>query len=215
MKRILSIFTIVLFMFSCDNLKTKNVETFYFNLYNSKNSNIKNNAYVLISTKLKAYDSINVFVNNKSVFNFNQKEFDSKGIYRYFLGKKKLTHSLDTLAIKIKEGSYYMPFSNKEVILINTKTYIGKERQYKVFHYSEMSNSETSFDSYYLEGTGFICYYNFNTDRYILCDSTNIKSLKIKEVTNQLINDTTFFARYTVAKLFPKYYRKPNNKISL
>lgn len=215
MKRILSIFTIVLFMFSCDNLKTKNVETFYFNLYNSKNSNIKNDAYVLISTKLKAYDSINVFVNNKYVFNFNQKEFDSKGIYRYFLGKKKLTHSLDTLTIKIKEGSYYMPFSNKEVTLINTKTYIGKERQYKVFHYSEMNNSETSFDSYYLEGTGFICYYNFNTDRYILCDSTNIKSLKIKEVTNQLINDTTFFARYTVAKLFPKYYRKPNNKISL
>ena len=59
------------------------------------------------------------------MFVFNQKEFDSKGIYRYFLGKKKLTHSLDTLTIKIQEGSYYMPFSNKEVTLINTKTYLS------------------------------------------------------------------------------------------
>lgn len=202
----------VILLLSCNDPKLEKIDTFYFNLYNNKNIIIENNIFTLEKKKLNLFDSVNIFKNNKKVLSFKQ-AYDKNGIYRYILNKKTLTHAFNdsTTLYTNYNNKFYIPFINKETTLINKKTYkIGKE-SYKVFHFSEEQNSHKGFDSYYLENVGFICYYNFDTDKYILCDSTSIKSLKIKEITRNLINDKTFFARFTVAKLFPNYYRQNNN----
>ena len=213
-KIILIILTILLI--SCNRDNSKKTKIFYFNLYNNKNNIIKNNIYTLERKGLNLFDSVYIFKNDKKVLSFKEAYDRKDGIYRYIQNKKILTHtSNDSITLNTNYNVFFIPFINKRTTLINKVTYRVGVDSYKIFHFSEEQSNHTGFDSYYLENVGFICYYNFDTDRYILCDSTNIKSLKIKEVTNQLINDTTFFARYTVAKLFPKYYRKPDNKISL
>nr|WP_315203608.1 hypothetical protein [uncultured Flavobacterium sp.] len=212
MKTKLILFMSVILLLSCNDPKLEKIDTFYFNLYNNKNIIIENNIFTLEKKKLNLFDSVNIFKNNKKVLSFKQ-AYDKNGIYRYILNKKTLTHAFNdsTTLYTNYNNKFYIPFINKETTLINKKTYkIGKE-SYKVFHFSEEQNSHKGFDSYYLENVGFICYYNFDTDKYILCDSTSIKSLKIKEITRNLINDKTFFARFTVAKLFPNYYRQNNN----
>ena len=195
-------------LFSCNEQKLKKINDFYFSLYNNKNIKVEKNVFILKRRKLNLFDSIIIFKNNEKVLSFTE-TFDKNGVYRYILGKKALTHSLkDSSKIITKYNLTYNPFINKGVTLIDKAIYKFGKNSYKIYHYSEVQDNHTSFDSYYLVNVGFICYYNFDTDKYILCDSTNIKSLKIKEVTSRLINDTTFFSKYTIAKLFPKYYRK-------
>ncbi|WP_291287867.1 hypothetical protein [Flavobacterium sp.] len=213
-KKILFVLGMMLFL-NCNTSKSDEDNKFYFSFYNNKNVRTKAGMFIVERKKGTLLDSVFVYEKNKKVLSF-QENLDKHGVYRYILNKKTLTHSLnDSLTLSVNYDLSFIPFINKETTLINKKTYMFNQKHYKIYHYSEVQSNHRSFDSYYLENVGFICYYNFDSDNYILCDSTNIESLKIKEVTNQLINDTTFFARYTVAKLFPKYYRKPNNKISL
>lgn len=211
MKKIIIFIISVLSLISCHEPKTNKTNILYFNLYNNKDINIESNIYTLKRIKLNLFDSIIVFKKKEKVLSYKE-VFDKNGIYRYVLNKKTLTHSLkDSTTLITKYNVSYLPFINKKATLINEITYKLGENNYKIFHYSEVQNNHTSFDSYYLENVGFICYYNFDTDKYILCDSTNIKSLKIKEITSKLVKDETFFARFTVAKLFPNYYRENNN----
>lgn len=212
-KKILFVLGMMLLL-NCNTSKSDKDSKFYFNFYSNRNIMTKANMFIVERKKAILFDSVFVYEKNIKVLSFKE-NLNKNGIYRYIFNKKTLTHSLnDSLTLSVNYNVSFVPFINKKTTLINKKTYVFNQKYYKIYHYSEVQSNHRSFDSYYLENVGFICYYNFDSDNYILCDSTNIKSLKIKEVTSQLINDTTFFARYTVAKLFPKYYRKPNNKNS-
>ncbi|SMP36635.1 hypothetical protein [Flavobacterium hercynium] len=201
----------VISLISCNKPKLEKTNVFYFNLYNNKDIEVESNIFTLERRKLNLFDSIIVFKKNEKVLSFKE-TFDKEGIYRYVLNKKTLTHSLkDSITLTTNYNVSYFPFVNKKATLINKVIYKLGENSYKIFHYSELQNNHRSFDSYYLENFGFICYYNFDTDKYVLCDSTNIKSLKIKEITSRLVKDKTFFARFTVAKLFPNYYGENNS----
>lgn len=208
------IFTLsVILLISCKEPKSEKRSIFYFNLYNNKNILIQKNVFTLESKELNLFDSIYVFKNHEKVLSFKQAYDNENGIYRYILNKKTLTHNFNgsiTLGTNYNNKSF-APFINKETTLIDHKTYKIGLKSFKIYHFSEQQSNHKGFDSYFLENVGFICYYNFNTDNYILCDSISNKSIKIKEITSRLVKDETFFARFTVAKLFPNYYRENNS----
>jgi hypothetical protein len=213
-KKILFIFGMMLLL-NCNMSNKSNVVKLYFNFYNNKNVRTETNMYVVERKKIDLFDSVFVYKKNIKVLSFRE-NMENDGIYRYINNKKTLSHSLnDSLSLKIDYGVSFIPFINKETTLINKRTYVIRNKHYKIYHYSEVENIHKGFDSYYLENVGFICYYDFDTDRYILCDSTNIKTLKIKEITNELIKDKEFFARFTGARVFPNFYRPKDNSKEL
>ncbi|WP_177735211.1 hypothetical protein [Flavobacterium inviolabile] len=199
MKAIITISIISIFFIGCKNQTDNKTTTKTFNLFGANNELLVKNYQSFQKTSLKNYDSINVFNGNKLVFSFNEKQ-NSLGIFKSCNSKFIQSHSFDT--ISLANSSCIKPFLiSRKTKLINQKEYVFKGEKYHLFHYSEEINSHKSFDSYYIKGIGFICYYNFDTDRYIFANDIS------KDLKNDLISDSTFFARYTVSKLFPKYYR--------
>lgn len=215
MKKFLFVILTIFSLFSCKKTNLDSTNTFSYTLYNSENKLVKQHFYKLTNYHLRNYDSIVIHMNDKECFTYNQKVVNNKGIYNYSENNIILTHSFDKKNIETKGLKYYKPFLNKSTTLIDYQKIKIKDVEYKLFHYSETYNSNNSIDSYYLEGIGFICYYNFDTDNYLLCDSISNKSLNVKELGNMLVKDTSFFARYTVSKLFPNYHRKSNYNIGL
>jgi hypothetical protein len=215
MKKFLFVILTIFSLFSCKKTNLDNTNTLSYTLYNSENKPLKQDFYKLTNYHLKNYDSIVVYMNDKECFSYNQKVVNNKGIYNHSQSNIILTHSFDKKNIETKGLKYYKPFLNKSTTLIDSKKIKIKEVEFKLFHYSEIYNNNTSIDSYYLENIGFICYYNFDTDNYLLCNSISNKSLNIKELGSILVKDTSFFARYTVSKLFPNYHRKSNHNIGL
>lgn len=206
-KQIITILSIVVLL-SCNKQKSDINSVFYFGLYNSKDIEIQDNLFIVEKKKVDLFDSIYVFRNENKVLSFKEGYNERNGLFRFIKNKKTLTHSSnDTLPQITDYNTSYAPFINRETTLIDTRVYKIEGKDYKIFHYSEFQSSHKGFDSYYLENIGFICYYDFSRDNYILCDSTNINRLKINEITKRLINDKDFFARYIGAKLFPNYYR--------
>lgn len=192
---------------SCNSTHKENFTTFSFNWYNNNDSIVDRNVFELKKYNLDTIDSIVVYNESKLYCNFKEKYAKGKGIYRICNKELTFTHSFSDTVNSLKSCLFKKPFLNQYVLLVGIKSYNLQGKEYRLYHYAEHNNNQSSYDSYYLEGIGFICYYNFDRDDYVLCDSTNIKSLEIREITNELVRDTSFFARYTVAKLFPNFYR--------
>lgn len=207
---------LIFLLLSCNKHKNETSDIFYFGLYNGENTKIRGDIFTIKKKKLNLFDSICVFKNGNKVLTFREIYAKNEGISRFIRDKKTLTHSSnDTLTLVTNYYTNYAPFVNKESTLIDKRIYRIKGKSYKIFHYSEFQNAHKSFDSYYLENVGFICYYNFSSDRYILCDSTNIRNLNIKDITGKLIYDKEFFAHFTGAKVLPNYYRPKDNSKEL
>lgn len=102
------------------------------------------------------------------------------------------------------------PFFNTETQMVNSKYYEIDDHQYKLKCYSEMSNSVDGNIIYYVDGLGFICYYEvFSGSMYLCEDAKNaqLESRIVKELVNKLIVDTTFFVTYWKQKVLPTNHR--------
>lgn len=182
-----------------------------FNRYDKEDSLIKSELFkVNIFALNNGVDSINVISNNAIYFSFKQIE-DSSGIYRFCKENTIKTHSfLDTLITEYCISK--PPFLNENVSYRGNKIFSINDKNFKIYHFIENTGNHTSYDSYYLQDVGFICYYSFDKDEYILCDSLKgyqIKSEEMKQISNALVTDTTFFSRYILRKLYPNYHRTP------
>ena len=191
----------------CSNTRKENLISLSFNWYNNNDSIVNRNTFELRKFTLSTIDSVVVYNEGKFYCDFKEKHENNKGIYRVCNNELMFTHSFSDTSNSLKFCLFKKPFLNQHVLLISSKIYNLKGTDYKLYHYAEHNDNKSSYDSYYLDGIGFVCYYNFDRDDYVLCDSTNIESLEIRKITNKLVQDTSFFARYTVAKLFPNYYR--------
>lgn len=199
---------IICLISSC-NTKTQKEDsiTFTFNRYNSNDSIIEKNVFELKKYISKATDSILVYSEGKLYCGYKEKFVQDKGIYRLCDKELKLTHSFSDTINSLELCGYKKPFLNQYVLLLGIKNYNLQGKEYRLYHYAERNNNQSSYDSYYLEGMGFICYYNFDRDDYILSDSITINSIDVRKITSLLVKDTSFFGRYTIAKIFPNYYR--------
>lgn len=179
----------------------------YYNKYGDKDQLISKNLFKVKRDFLKGIDSISVFINERFVLSFKEKTVDNQGVFRICDDSLLLTHSfLDTLST-FKYCLNKQPFLNARVKLIGSKEYFVSEKLYKIYSYLEDNGEYSTYFSYYIQGIGVICIYNFGRDEYIVGDSTNIKSIPLKEITNVLVHDTIFFAKHTQKKAFPNFYR--------
>jgi len=201
------IYALICIFCSCTKAPTKKHTFLLFNLYNNTDSIVNKKVFELTRFPLNKIDSIVIYNKKSYICNYKEKVVREKGIYRSCGKNLILTHSFSDTSNSSKFCLMEEPFINESVLLIDSKKYKIKGVEYKLYYYAENNGSHSGYSSYYLEDVGFICYYNFSRDDYILCDSTNIKTLNIKGITNQLIRDTAFFARFIGKKLIPNYYR--------
>jgi hypothetical protein len=121
-----------------------------------------------------------------------------------------LTHPFNELNKAEDFCKQVYPFFHKETQFVKSKFYEVNKHQYKVICFSEMSNSAESNITYYLDGFGFICYYDFFSGEMYQCEdakNTQIKSDVVKGILKQLITDTTFFVKYRIQKLPETNYK--------
>ena len=211
--KILYICVLVCLLIGCNNIFPKIIlhkecTILSFNWYTSKDSIVYPYVYEFKKYALDTLDSVVVYNEGKTYCDYKEKYVKDKGIYRVCNKVLTLTHSFIDTTNDIRFCLIKEPFLNDKVIFSDFKTYNINGKVYKLYQFSEFNGSHSGYNSYYLDGIGFICYYNFDRDDYILCDSTNIKSLDIKEITHKLVRDTLFFARYIGAKLMPHFYRQ-------
>ena len=205
--KIIFLVAMICVFYSCTRAPKKKYTSFLFNLYNNTDNIVNKNAFELTKFNLSILDSIVILNGKNFICNYKEKVVKGKGIYRLCGKNLIITHSFSDTSNSYKFCLIKEPFINNQVLLIGSKKYKIKNAEYKLYYYAEHNGSYSGYSSYYLEGVGFICYYNFGRDDYILCDSTNIKNLDIKGITNQLIRDSTFFARFIGKRLIPNYYR--------
>jgi hypothetical protein len=156
----------------------------------------------------KQYDSISIYHNSTLLGTYKQKEVKSRGLLNICNGKYIITHTFNNRSNSFKYCLSLPPFMNTHISLIGSKIYIVSGRRYRIYHYREFNDvDQDSYDNYFLEDVGYVCYFNFEKDEYLVCDSTNLNNLPIKKITHSLVNDSMFFAKYTNAKLMPNFYR--------
>jgi len=191
---------------SCGNKNTSSIKI--FNLYNTKDSLIKSKIFVQRIFEKDSIDSIVIINNDTIMVSFTQIE-DRTGIFRFCGIEKIKTHSFFDSSITEFCRSK-PPFINRNVSFRGYKNYLINGNEYQLFHFIENTGNHTTYDSYYLKGVGFICYYSFDKDNYILCDSIEgftIKNEIIKKINARLLIDTSFFARFILKKSLPDYFR--------
>ena len=209
---IIIIIVIVVSFLGCSHDKPEKI-SFFFSRVRHKNNDILINKgeFELRKLSSKNSDSISLFRENIFLSGYKEKMVKGKGIFNDCNGHFVLTHSFTDTTNRSGYCLSAPPFLNKHVLLIDSKYYDVSGKRYKIYHYAEHNNNDSNanYDSFFLENIGFICYYNFDRDDYIICDSTNIRDLPIKQIGHLLVKDSSFFARYTLTKLFPNYYRVP------
>jgi DNA-directed RNA polymerase subunit N (RpoN/RPB10) len=188
--------------------------TFYYNFYDKSDSIIKKDKYIL---KINKIDGNEYLINIEGDNNYKQDvkmKIDSLGISRYCNNRFVLTHHFDSVE---NETFCYSapPFIHKRVDWAMKRQYIVENTSYEVICYSENSGSSIYNSSYYLKGFGFICYYKYDVDKYILCDSIKNVDFDLKvlqQINQQLITDTTTFERYIFARAFPNFHRSKGSE---
>lgn len=198
----------ILILSGCREQPYSYTKQMIFNWYNGNDSLIKTDAYKLDIYTNKGFDSI-IAITGETVYFTLKQTFDSSGIYRSCNNEMIKTHSLKD-SLKTEYCKNYPPFINSNVSYRGKKVYLINDKQYSVYHFIESFSNHTSYDSYFVnEGIPF-CYYSFDSDSYIFCDTIkgydlskgDIGQLKIK-----LLSDTSFFARYFLQKNYPNYHR--------
>jgi len=66
--------------------------------------------------------------------------------------------------------------------LVAKKKYIINEVEYQIYHFLE-SDYDTTLDSYYLVGEGFICFYEFKGSEFLYLDSP--KALEVYKIFSE------------------------------
>lgn len=179
-----------------------------FNWYNSNDSLLKNDAFKLNIYSGNDFDSIIGIANDKFYFAIKQ-VLDSSGIYRFCQNEKIKTHSLtDSLITAYCKN--LPPFINENVSFRGRKTYQIENKKYTVYHFIESYGNHTVYDSYFIDEMIPICYYSFDRDSYIFCDTIqgyDVNNRDLKELKIKLLSDSFFYARYYLQKQYPNYYR--------
>lgn len=179
-----------------------------YNLYNGYDSILKSDAFELYVFPGNGFDSIIGIANDTLYFKIKQ-VFDSAGIYRYCQNIKIKTHSFKD-STKTVFCKNYPPFINKIVSFRGQKTYQINNKEYTVYHFIESFSNHTTYDSYFVNEIIPICYYSFDRDNYIYCDSIQgyeINTNELQQLKTKLLSDSTFFARYLLKKYYPIYHR--------
>jgi len=186
--------------------------TFYYSLYGKNDLLIEKNKYIQTLSKVKENEYLLTILGNKYKESLKIK-IDSIGLYRYCDNHYILTHHFDSIENQTFCKSS-PPFLYKKAYWVRKKKYFIRNKPYEIVCFSEISSSESSNSTYYLKGFGFICYYYYKVNKYILCDSINNVDFNLQvlhEINNSLIHDTTIFERYVVK--YPKMkFWPPNEK---
>jgi len=205
------IVTYLLFVIGCKSNKSsleKNSKEIIFNWYNGDDSLIKPDLFKLKIYSKIDFDSI-LTISNDTVYFYFKQSFDTFGIYRFCNEKKILTHSMnDTLMSEYCKK--YQPFINKNVSYRGSKNYFVNGKMFTIYHFIENSGNHIVYDSYFLNGKIPICYYSFDRNDYIFCDTLlgyEFDNGTLKLLKKELLSDTTFFAKYLLQKSYPNYHR--------
>jgi hypothetical protein len=183
---------------------------YYYSLYGKDDQLIEKNKYVQTMSKIKENEYNLRICGNK--YNESLKiKIDSLGIYWRCSDHFVLTYHFDSL----ENQSYCKtspPFIYKNVYWVKKKNYLVKSKSYEIICYSEVSSSESYNSAYYLKGFGFICYYSYKVDKYILCDSisnVNFDCQILLKINESLIHDSTMFEKSVIH--YPKVNFFPPN----
>lgn len=165
--RIIVAICLFVFLFSCKQKEEEFVEYSYFtaDIWNPKTMETKIINYKVL---LKG-DSISIYKRNNGLQNRFKFTLDKKGIYVVNNDEKKLLYPFEQ-NVKLLRDSILAREFYKEVELVEKKKYIINEEEYHLYHYLE-SGYDSTLDSYYLEGEGFICFYEFRGSEFIYLDS--------------------------------------------
>lgn len=189
-------------------------KSMFFSLYDSSQNIIEKNLYKVEGYKGKRrFDSIVITDNKNNSFNFLIYKDTSKASL-FCDGKEFLIYSIeDTLIHEIsnQECKLNPPFLNKNTSYKGVKNYRISERDYKVYHFVADNGVDLkTYDCYFLEKTGPICFYSFDSNEYLICDSLNsvqISNTTLKVLTHKLITDSLFFSRFILEKHLPNFHR--------
>lgn len=216
----LKIVLLFLFLFgSCQSGRKKgSISSMSFSLYDSSQNIVEKDLYKLNKFQSKSrFDSIVITDKKNNTFNFLMyKNADTISI---FCGGKELSiYSVeDTLIHEIsnKDCNLNPPFLNKSTLYKGAKVYRINEKDYKVFHFVGDNGVDLrTYDCYLLEETGPICFYSFDSNEYLICDSVSsdqISTENLKDLTNKLITDSLFFSKFFLEGHLPNFHR-PNYK---
>lgn len=168
----------VLFL-SCEQKKVVVTEYNYF-VADIWNKNSTKDKYVIYKVLLEG-DSLSIYKRDNGIRNKFKFALDAKGIYIVENEKLKLLYSFEKNVKILRDSSLTKNFYN-EVELIDKKKYIINEVEYQIYHFSEI-DYDTTLDSYYLEGEGFICFYEFKGSEFLYLDSS--KALEVYKIFSE------------------------------
>jgi hypothetical protein len=190
MKKIIKLILIflALSLFSC----TKRNNTTIFNVYGNNNLLDKKNVYMSV---LKD-DSITIYKNEKSIISFAY-TIDDEGILVKYRNKKTPLYSFTKESL-LRNDSLPPFFRHKERLLGKKRYFISKNKEYLIYSFVEYTGDDI-FYTYYMENEGIICIYNYGENNYLYSNS-----LKAKEVSKLLLNDSTFFAKLDLERRLKK-----------
>lgn len=194
----------------------RNEQQLYYSFYGKNDSLIEKNKYVQVSQSKSANQWL-VHLSGKDYNESFTMKLDSSGLFRLCNTNFLATHHFDSVQNEAFCKSS-PPFLNKNVSWIKKQRYVIEGSPYDLFCYSENSGSEISYSSYYLKGLGFLCYYNYQEDKYILCDSisgVNFDLQILRKLGDVLIHDSTTFEKYVVKRPPKVIFTPPKNDSGL
>lgn len=165
--------------FSC---KQDNVVVTEYNYFTADiwNKNTIKDKHVVYKALLEG-DSLSIYKRDNGIREKFKFALDAKGIYVVENKRRKLLYSFEKNVKILRDSSVTKSFHN-EVELIEKKKYIINEVEYQIYHFLE-SDYDVTLDSYYLEGEGFICFYEFKGSKFLYLDSP--KALEVYKIFSE------------------------------
>jgi hypothetical protein len=201
MKKILFLLLLLLAIIEC---KTKFiVEVHYFDEYDYNSQIHKKDAMVYKILKLSPNELNITFEGDNFIDRYNEKIINNNYIYRKFNGEYLPYYPIDSIGHEltrtdVKQIHLFFP----NVIFTGEKKYKISKKEYTVLRFTEYYN-DIGMRSYYLKDFGFIAF-DLSNGRYFRITSCNIKdelnSKNVAEITQKLVQDTSFFSIYQFKK---------------
>ncbi|GGG19029.1 hypothetical protein [Pontibacter amylolyticus] len=196
----------LLFCSSCDS-RSEEVILLSYNWFDSADKQLSSDTTTITLLENGAINTVEVSKGGQVLFTYKQVYDKDSGLYNFCDGVKVLTHSFyDSLSL-YRYCKAKSPFLSEETILVDSKKYSSNGKNFVVFQYKEFNTMQAPFYSYYLDEIGFICYYDFESDIYLKPTYSTKHWDVVKDITQQLVSDSTFFARFILNKASPDFYR--------
>jgi hypothetical protein len=179
----------------CD--KSENNTTFIYEYFNQNNDS----SYNYFDTLIVSNDNttkIGKFIKANQKLSFRFKE-TANGIYLVKNDDATKLYSFNDHSLQknnsIKNVNWYCPFLFKDAKLDSLKEYLINNRKYKVFRYSSKNNFAHKIYSYYSPIYGFLSLVTEGNEYKRLIEVKSNKGINSNalQLTNTLINDSTFF----------------------